>query len=123
MQGVPFRVGPVALSATLTTNIFNPPVISGGVGVANSPTVIIALIRKVRILNKTATAASFSLWLGATGANAAGTEYIGSGLTVPPFLAYDYVGYDELESSDFVVGGASLATTLTIIISGDLFIK
>lgn len=123
MQGVPFRTGPIALTATLTTNIFNPPVISGGIGVANSPTVVIALIRKVRILNKTATAATFSLWLGASAANAAGTEYIGSGLTVGPYLAYDYVGYDALESGDFVVGGASIATTLTMILAGDLFIK
>ena len=65
------RIGPVALTTTLTTNILNPQTLTGGVsagGTSNTQTYI--LIRHIRIANKTASAATFSLWIGATGANA-----------------------------------------------------
>jgi hypothetical protein len=72
-----FRFGPVALTTTLTTNLLNPPAASGGVNAGSSSQYIV--LKHLRITNKTASAATFSLWLGATGANAAGTEVIGSG--------------------------------------------
>ncbi len=113
-----FRFGPVALTTTLTTNILNPPTATGGVGAGSSAQYIV--LRHVRIVNKTGSAATFSLWLGATGANAAGTEVIGQALSVPANGAYDWYGQMRLDSADFLVGGAGTATALTIQGEGEI---
>ena len=113
-----FKLGPVALSATLTTNILNPPAASGGVGAGSSGNYII--LRHVRIVNKTAGAVTFSLWLGATGANAAGTEVIGTALSVAANSTYDYYGLLRLDVADFLVGGASAGTSLTLTAEGEI---
>jgi hypothetical protein len=113
-----FRFGPVALTTTLTTNIFNPPAGSGGVGV--TATNQYAIIRHIRIVNKTGSAATFSLWLGATGANAAGTEIIGQAFSVAANSAFDWYGLLRFDAADFLVGGAGTATALTIDGEGEL---
>lgn len=113
-----FRFGPIALTATTTTNLLNPPAASGGVNAGSSGQYII--LKHLRIVNKTAGAATFSLWLGATGANAAGTEVVGTGLSVAANSAYDWYGMLRLDTTDFLVGGASAGTTLTIQGEGEI---
>jgi len=116
MQNKPFRFGPVALTDTLTTNILNPAVTSlaGPVGITLSQPYI--LLHHIFILNKTASPATFSLWIGATGANAAGTEFWGTAMNVPANSGVHYYAARgvRLDAADFLVGGASAATTLTI---------
>jgi len=107
-----FRFGPVAMSNTLTTNILNPATASGGVNAGSSAQYIV--LRHIRIVNKTAGAVTFSLWLGATGANTAGTEVIGTALSVAANSSYDWYGVMRLDAADFLVGGASAATSLSI---------
>ena len=116
-----FRFGPVAMSATLTTNILNPGTITGGVGMGSGD--IYLVIRHIRIVNKTASAVTFSLWLGATGANAAGTEVIGQGLSVAANNFIDWYGLLRLDVADFLVGGASAATSLSIQGEGEIGVK
>lgn len=112
-MGTPLRFGPVALTTTMTTNILNPA--DAGTGhVGYTPTASRIILRHVRIVNKTGTAATFSLWLGATGANAAGTEVIGTATSVAANSAYDWYGALPLDTADFLVGGAGTATALTI---------
>jgi hypothetical protein len=113
-----FRAGPVALSATLTTNLLNPPTASGGVNAGTSSQYII--LRHVRAVNKTAGAVSFSMWLGATGANAAGTEVIGQGQTVAANSSYDWYGSLRLDAADFLVGGASAGASLSVTFEGEI---
>lgn len=113
-----FRFGPVALTTTLTTNILNPPAASGGVNGGSSAQYIV--LRHVRIVNKTSSAATFTLYLGATGANTAGTEVIGIAQSVAANSSYDYYGLLRLDSTDFLVGGASANTTLTITGEGEI---
>ena len=120
------RFGPVALSTTTTTNILNPPTITGGTGLAGTNTATYLIIRHIRVVNKTGTAASFALWLGATGANAAGTEVIaggaatagalnaGTGVSVPGNSYVDWYGQLRMDTADFLVGGAGTGTALTI---------
>lgn len=107
-----FRFGPVALTTTLTTNLLNPPTATGGVNGGSSGQYIV--LKHIRIVNKTGSAANFSLWLGATGANAAGTEVIGTALSVAANSAYDWYGMLRLDTADFLVGGAGTGTALTI---------
>lgn len=113
-----FRVGPVAMSNTLTTNILNPPTATGGVGAGSSSNYIV--LRHIRIVNKTAGAVTFSLWLGATGGNAAGTEVIGTALSVAANSAFDWYGQLRLDAADYLVGGASAATSLTFQAEGEI---
>ena len=65
-------------------------------------------------MNKTAGAVTFTLYLGATGANAAGTEVIGTAMSVAANSAFDWYGQLRIDAADFLVGGASANTSLTI---------
>lgn len=113
-----FSAGPLALSSTLTTNILNPPTATGGVNGGSSAAYIV--MRHIRVVNKTALAATVSLWIGATGANAAGTEFLGIGLSVAANSYIDWYGQKRLDSTDFLVGGAGTATALSITIEGEI---
>jgi hypothetical protein len=109
------------MSATLTTNILNPAATSGGV---NSGTnALYVVLRHIRIVNKTATPATFSLWIGVTNGNVAGTEVIGQGLSVPANNFIDWYGYLLLVSTDFLVGGAGTAAALTIEGEGEIGVR
>ncbi|MDD5688485.1 MAG: hypothetical protein PHE88_11720 [Elusimicrobia bacterium] len=115
-----FNFGPVALTATLTTNILNSNITSlaGPVGfTATQPYII---LRHIRIVNKTAGAVTFSLWKGATGGNAAGTEVIGIGQSVAANSSYDWYGIMRFDAADFLVGGASAGTSLSIQGEGEI---
>ena len=118
-QNKAFRFGPVAMSNTLTTNILNPATTTGGTNGGGSGNLYL-IIRHIRIVNKTAGAVTFSLWLGATGANTAGTEVIGQGLSVAANSAFDWYGALRLDTADFLVGGASAATSLSIEGEGEI---
>lgn len=113
-----FRFGPIALTNVLTTNLLNPPAASGGVNAGSSPQVII--LKHLRITNKTASAATFSMWLGATGANAAGTEVIGQGQSVAANSSYDWYGLLRIDVADFLVGGSGTASALSISGEGEI---
>ena len=99
--------GPIALTTVLTTNIYVP-----------ASALIYDVIRHIHITNKTAMQATFSLWLGATGGNAAGTELF-IGQSVPANSSFDYYCAMKVTSTDFLVGGAGTATALSITIEGD----
>jgi hypothetical protein len=114
------RIGPVALTTTLTTNILNGAITSlaGPVGITLTQPVLI--LSHIRIINKTGSAATFSLWIGATGANAAGTEFMGIGTSVAANSYVEWFGRLVLASTDFLVGGAGTTTALTFQAEGEV---
>jgi hypothetical protein len=114
------RFGPVALSATLTTNILNPQTLTGGVTAGTSNTNTYIILRHIRIVNKTAGAVTFSLYVGATGANTAGTEFMGTATSVAANSYVDWYGQLRLDTTDFLVGGASAGTSLTFEAEGEI---
>jgi hypothetical protein len=99
--------GPLALTNTLTTNIYNTP-----------SSLLYDVIRHIHVCNKTALQATFSLWLGATGGNTAGTELFNA-QSVPANSSFDYYCAMRVTSTDFLVGGASANSTLSITVEGD----
>lgn len=99
--------GPAALTNVYTTNIYVP-----------ASALIYDIIRHIHIVNKAAVAVTFRMYLGATGANAAGTELFYDH-SIPPYSEYDYYCAKKLTSTDFLVGGASAATSLSITIEGE----
>ena len=111
---------PVALTNTLTTNILAPAAAGAG-GVGYTATATYILLRHVRVTNKTAGAVTVSLWVGATGANAAGTEFAWQATSVPANSYLDWYGQQRLEgAAGFLVGGASANTSLSIQADGEL---
>ena len=110
----------MALTTTLTTNIVNCTVTSLAGPIGFTMTQPYLILRHIRIVNKTGTAATFSFWLGLTGANTAGTEVIGQGLSVPANSAYDWPGLLRLDAADFLVGGSGTATALSFEGEGEI---
>lgn len=112
-QNKKFRFGPIALTNTLTTNLLNPGTITGGVNMGSGNMFI--LLNHLRVVNKTGGAVTVSLWIGATGANAAGTEFAWQGTSVPANSYLDWFGAPmRLDTTDFLVGGAGAATSLSL---------
>ncbi len=122
MTNAPFKFGPLALTNTYTTNILNPGTLTGGTNSGSGSNLRI-ILRHIRIVNKTAGAVTFRLFLGATGANTAGTEIIGYDTTVAANSFVDWYGILPLLPADFLVGGASAATSLTIQGEGEIGIQ
>lgn len=124
MQNRRIRIGPVALTTTLTTNILNCNVTSLAGPVGFTLTQPYLLLKHIRILNKTASAATFSLYIGATGANTAGTEFMGTARSVPANGEIDeYFDNLRLDAADFLVGGSGTATALTMTIEAEIGIS
>lgn len=114
----PFTTGPVALTNTYTTNILNPA--AAGSGTGYTPTASVITLHHIQIVNKTAGVVTFRLFKGATGANAAGSEFMGYDRAVPANDVVDWYGELKLTSADFLVGGASAATSLTLTGEGEI---
>ena len=115
-QNKVFKIGPVAMSATLTTNILNGAVTSlaGPVGLVITQPVI--YVKRIHVTSKSASAATFSLWIGATGGNAAGTEFF-SAQNVAANSSFDWTSGPGLQllSTDFLVGGCVTGAGLLVI--------
>lgn len=101
MAGTPKTTGPLALTTTLTTNLYNNP-----------SALLYDVVKHIHITNKTASARTFTIYKGATGANAAGTELF-LGVSIPANSSFDYYPANMvLKSTDFLVGGADADTAL-----------
>lgn len=100
--------GPAYLAAA-AANIYTPPAAT-----------IHTVVRHIRVVNKTAAADTFTLYVGATGGSAAGTELVNE----KSVAADDYVDIYftpglKLLSTEFLSGLAATATTLTITVMGE----
>ena len=117
------RMGPVAMVTGSTPNLVSPAVTSlaGPVGFTMTQPYII--LRHIRLVNKTAGAITVSLYIGATGAAAAGTEFLGTALSIAANSAYDWYGWVRLDSADFLTGSASANTSITFEAEGELGIS
>lgn len=111
------RVGPTTLG-TVAANIVNPPTISGGVGSSSTATYII--LRHIRIVNRTGSSATYSLFIGATGASAGGTEFMGAANSIGANASVDWYGMVRLDVADFLTGLASAANALTLEAEGEI---
>ena len=114
----------VALSTTTTTNLLNLAITSLAGPVGLTLTQPYGIIRQITAGNKTASGVNIALWKGATGANAAGTEFafhgaasagaLTQGISIPANSQVDRYPNARIDSTDFIVGGASAATAVTL---------
>jgi len=113
------RFGPVALGSS-AANIINPPTITGGTGLAGTNSATYVVLRHIRIVNKTAGAVTCSLYIGATGASAAGTEFAFNATSIAANSYQDWYGMVRLDTADYLTGLASAATSLTFECEGEI---
>jgi hypothetical protein len=111
MQNKRFRFGPVNIAGA-AGNLLNPATATGGVNGGASAQYI--LLRKIRIVNRTGVAHNFSLYIGATGGSASGTEFMGTAKNVPANDSVDWSGELRLDAADFLSGLADTTACLTI---------
>jgi hypothetical protein len=119
MQNKAIRLGPIAVSNAVG-NLFNPPTVTGGVNPPGLSTATYYIIKHIRIVNKTASAVTFSGYIGATGASAAGTEFLGTGLSIAANSYVDWYGTLRMDTADFFTGVASALTSLVIEAEGEI---
>ena len=112
------RFGPAALSNS-AANIVNCAITSltGPTGYTQTQPYLI--LRHIRLVNKTGGAVTVSMYIGATGASAAGTEFLGTALSIAANSSYDWYGLLRLDSTDFLTGLASAATSITFEAEGE----
>lgn len=125
------RFGPISLTATTTTNLINPPTITGGTNPPALSTATYFIIRHIRVVNNTTGSLTFALWLGTTGVNTQATSFAfggqatagaltaSTGVAVAAQSYVDWYGQVRLDTADFLVGGAS-ATGLTLTAEGEI---
>lgn len=116
------RFGPILLTTTLTTNLLNPPTLTGGVVAGTSNAAVYFLLRHLRIVNVLVGGITASLWVGATGAVVVGTEIIPSLQAIAGKSALDiyFSPALRLDTGDFLVGGASSASAGVLTIDGEI---
>lgn len=119
MQNKPVRFGPVALT-TAIANLINTAITSLAGPVGYTQTQPYVLITHIRLVNKTGGAVTVSLYVGATGASAAGTEFLGTALSIAANTPYDWYGRLRLDSTDFLTGLASANTSITLEAEGEI---
>lgn len=89
---------------------------------ANGSALIFDIITNIHVVNLTATAAWFNLFLSAVSATeTAGKEFLVE-QNVAAYSAFDWYGRIKLLSADYMVGHASGATTMTITLFGEQYV-
>jgi hypothetical protein len=101
------RMGPAFLSNS-AANIYTPPA---------SP--IYTVIRHIHVANVTSASATCSVYVGATGGSAAGTE-IFKDKSIAAKDTFDYYCGMRMSATDFLTGIASASSTLVITVEGEV---
>jgi hypothetical protein len=126
-RGTDWSFGPILLTTTETTNLLSPGTTAGGVncGTGGEYSNLRILLRHLWVVNAAAGPVSVSLWLGASGANAAGTEFVWQDAIVQPGDRLDF--YDPngvpIDFGQYLVGGASAGAALTLMGAGDILVR
>jgi hypothetical protein len=109
MPGTIKKISGPAYLANAAANIYTPPA-----------STIQTNIRHIHLANKTAGAITVSLYVGATGGSAGGTEIMG-GRSIPANTEVDMYFNPALvlQSTDFLTGVASAASSVTITVIGE----
>lgn len=122
MQNRPIRFGPAPVTNALT-NWLNCNVTSLAGPVGFTMTQPYLLVTHIRVVNKTAAPHTISLFIGATGAGAAGTEFAFNAKSVAANDAVDWYGRLRLDVADFLTMIADANTSLVIEGEGEIGIS
>lgn len=103
------RIAGPAYISNSAANIYTPPA-----------STIYTVIKHIHVTNKDSSARTFSLYVGATGGSAGGTEIakdvsVAAGSYVDLYFAPGL----KMADTDFLSGVASVVSTLTIVVMGE----
>lgn len=107
MAGTIKKIAGPAYLSNLAADIYTPP--NAAVDV---------VIRHMHFANVTAAAKTFSLYVGATGGSAGGTELF-KDFSIAANSVYDWYGALRLSSTQFLSGVASAASAITVTVEGE----
>ncbi|HEV8474601.1 MAG TPA: hypothetical protein VGR82_17620 [Methylomirabilota bacterium] len=113
--------GPVFI-ANAAGNLVAPAAAGAG-GVGYTATADVLFIKHIRIVNKTAGAVTYTLYKGATGGSASGTEVVGAGKSVAANSAEDMYFSPALRlegANGFLTGVAGSANALVFTAEGEV---
>lgn len=97
------NVLPIALTGSVA-NLLNVPATTGLSPVGFTMPSAHLIVTKIEFVNTTGAPVLVSMWKGATGASAAGTEVLGSGLSIPANGVIADYGDMRLDAADFLTG-------------------
>lgn len=124
-QNRPLVSYPVGIN-TSVTNIFAPPALQSSTGVnagAKTYYTTYALIKHIRVVNRSSSEVKLSMWLGESGASAAETEVVGSQLAIAANDYLDWYGAMMVDPAQFLTAQASASSALTVLLEGEIGIR
>lgn len=107
MSGQLKRIAGPAYIAAAATNVYTPPA-----------STIYTVIRHIHIANVTAGAVTFSMYVGATGGSAGGTELFKS-YSVAANSSFDYYCVLKMLSTDFLTALDGSGSSLVVTVEGE----
>lgn len=110
MAGQLKRIAGPAFIASAATNVYTP-----------AASTIYTVIRHIHVANVTAGAVSFSMYVGATGGSAAGTELF-KGHSVAANSEFDYWCNLKMISTDFLSALDANGAALVITVEGEMVV-
>lgn len=119
MQNKPLNIPPIAVP-NAAANLLNCAITSLAGPVGYTQTQPYLLLKHIRAQNKTNAPVTLTLYKGATGASAAGTEFAFAAVPIPAQGYLDWVGLARFDSADFLTGVASAVTSLVLTIEGEI---
>lgn len=111
---------PPAYIAAAVGNLLNCAIASltGPVGYTQTQPFIV--LRHIRLVNKTGGAVTATLYKGATGGSAGGTEFAFAGVSIPANSYVDWYGAARFDSGDYLCGVAGAASSITFNAEGEI---
>ena len=107
MAGTIKVISPVAFLTNAAATIYTPPAAT-----------IYVVLKHIHICNITASAATFTLYIGLTGGSVTSTTLFAA-LSVAANSSFDYYLNRKMLSTEFLSGLASGSSTLTIEVTGE----
>lgn len=118
-QNKQWSAGPVALTAS-AANLLNPTITSFAGSTGFTITAIYILLKRVTVVNTTASAETCTFYIGATAGSAAGTEFLAKGTIVPANSSVTWAGLNRrMLAADFLTGLTSSVASNTLIVDFD----
>lgn len=119
MQNKPLNIPPIAVPSSVG-NLLNSAITSLAGPVGYTQTQPYLLLQHIRAQNKTSAPVTLTLYKGATGGSAAGTEFAFAAVSIPANGYLDWVGRARFDAADFLTGVASAATSIVLTIEGEI---
>ena len=110
MPGTLKRIAGPAYIANSATDIYTPPA-----------STMYIVIRHIHVANKDSSTRTFTLYVGATGGSAGGTELF-KDVSVAVGSYFDHYCMLVMKSTDFLSGIASAANALVITVEGEQYV-